>query len=43
MDDSQRYWSHEATEEDRHDLGGDIFASGSAVEIAEAAAAARKE
>jgi hypothetical protein len=44
MDDSQRYWSHEVTEEDRHDVGGGVFASGSAAEIAAAViAAARKE
>jgi hypothetical protein len=44
MGDSRRYWSHEATEEDRHDVGGGIFASGSAAEIAEAViAAARNE
>jgi hypothetical protein len=34
MDDSQRYWSHEVTEGDRHDVGGGVFASGSAAEIA---------
>jgi hypothetical protein len=43
MDDSQRYWSHEVTEEDRHDLGGGIFASGSAQEIADAAIAAARD
>jgi len=44
MDDSKQYWSHEATEEDRHDVGGGIFAGGSASEIANAViAAARKE
>lgn len=40
MDDSQRYWSHDVTEEDRHDVGGGVFASGSAAEIAEAVNAA---
>lgn len=44
MDDSQRYWSHEATEEDRHDVGAGVFAAGSAAEIAQAViAAARAE
>jgi hypothetical protein len=43
MGDSQRYWSHEVTEEDRHDLGGGIFASGSAAETAEAVIAAARE
>ena len=36
MEDSQRYWSHDVTEEDRHDVGGGVFAGGSAAEIAEA-------
>jgi Protein of unknown function (DUF3175) len=44
MDDSRRYWSQEVTEEDRHDLAGGLFASGSAAEIAESViAAARAE
>jgi hypothetical protein len=43
MDDSQRYWSHEVTEEDRHDVGGGVFASGSAAEIAGAVIAAARE
>ncbi len=44
MDDSRRYWSQEVTEGDRHDVGGGVFASGSAAEIAEAViAAARRE
>ena len=43
MDDSRRYWSHEVTEEDRHDLGGGLFASGSAAEIAHAVIAAARE
>jgi len=44
MDDSKRYWSHEVTEEDRHDVGAGVFASGSAAEIADAViAAARHE
>jgi len=44
MDDSKHYWSHEATEEDRHDVGGGVFAGGSAAEIAKAViAAARTE
>ncbi len=36
MSDSQRRWSHEVTEHDRHDLPEGIFASGSAEEIANA-------
>jgi hypothetical protein len=44
MEDSQRYWSQEVTEGDRHDLGGGLFASGSAQEIADSVlAAARTE
>jgi hypothetical protein len=42
MDDSRRHWSHEVTEEDRHDVGGGLFASGSAAEIAEAVIAAAR-
>jgi hypothetical protein len=42
MDDSQR-WSHEVTEEDRHDIGGGIFANGSAAEIAQAVIAAARD
>jgi Protein of unknown function (DUF3175) len=36
MDDSRNLWSHEVTEADRHDVGGGVFASGSAEEIADA-------
>jgi len=43
MDDSKRYWSHEVTEEDRHDVGGGVFAGGSAAEIAEAVIAAARD
>jgi hypothetical protein len=43
MDDSKRYWSQEVTEEDRHDVGGGVFANGSAAEIAEAVLAAARE
>jgi hypothetical protein len=43
MDDSKRYWSHEVTEEDRHDVGGGVFANGSAEEIAESVIAAARE
>jgi hypothetical protein len=42
MEDSQRYWSHDVTEEDRHDVGGGVFAGGSAAEIAEAVIAAAR-
>jgi hypothetical protein len=43
MDDSQQRWSHQVTEQDRHDLGDGIFANGSAEEIAEAAIAAARD
>lgn len=43
MDDSQRYWSHEVTAEDRHDIGDGTFASGSAQEIADAVISAARE
>lgn len=44
MDDSPHRWSHEITEEDRHDVGAGIFATGSAEEIADAVIdAARNE
>jgi hypothetical protein len=42
MDDSKR-WSHEVTEADRHDVGGGVFATGSAADIAEAVIAAARE
>jgi hypothetical protein len=43
MDDSPQRWSHEITEEDRHDVGGGVFASGSAEEIARAVIDAARE
>jgi len=43
MSDSQGRWSHEVTEEDRHDVGGGVFATGSAQEIADAAIAAARD
>jgi hypothetical protein len=43
MTDSNHYWSREITEGDRHDLGGGLFATGSADEIARAAIAAARE
>jgi hypothetical protein len=43
MDDSTRRWSGEITAEDRHDVGGGIFATGSAQEIADAVIAAAGE
>jgi Protein of unknown function (DUF3175) len=43
MDNSRRHWSHEITEQDRHDVGGSVFASGSAAEIADAVIAAARE
>ncbi|HEX3368185.1 MAG TPA: DUF3175 domain-containing protein [Candidatus Cybelea sp.] len=43
MGDSPRYWSDEATEKDRHDLGSGLFASGSAEEIAKAAITSARE
>ena len=43
MCDSQDRWSHEVTEEDRHDIGGGVFATGSAQEIADAAIAAARD
>ena len=42
-DDSRELWSHEVTEEDRHDVGGGVFASGSAAEIADAVIAAARD
>lgn len=36
-------WSNEVTEADRHDVGGGIFAIGSAQEIAEAVIEAARE
>ena len=43
MSDSTRYWSQEVTDQDRHDVGGGIFATGSAQEIADAVIAAASD
>lgn len=44
MSETPRHWSGEVTESDRHDVGGGVFADGSAQEIADAViAAARAE
>ena len=43
MDDSQHLWSHDVTEEDRHDVGGGVFAAGSAQDIADAVIAAARD
>ena len=43
MDDSQRKWSREVTEEDRHDVGGGVCANGSPTEIAEAVISAARD
>ena len=43
MTESQRYWSEEITDADRHDVAGGIFATGSAREIAEAVIAEASE
>jgi hypothetical protein len=43
MSDNPNYWSNEVTEEDRHDVGGGIFATGSAQEIADAVIGAAEE
>jgi Protein of unknown function (DUF3175) len=40
MSDNTNYWSNEVTSDDRHDLGGGIFATGSAQEIADAVVSA---
>lgn len=42
MNDQKNYWSSEVTAEDRHDVGGGVFASGSAQEIADAVIAAAR-
>jgi hypothetical protein len=36
MSDNPNRWSGEITEEDRHDVGGGVFATGSAQDIADA-------
>lgn len=36
MSDSQNFWSQEVTDADRHDVGGGVFATGSAADIAQA-------
>lgn len=43
MDDAKQYWSAEATQADRHDVGSGVFAGGSAEEIADAVIAAARE
>jgi hypothetical protein len=43
MSDKTNYWSSEVTAEDRHDVGGGIFATGSAQEIADAVIGAAEE
>lgn len=43
MGDSRELWSHEVTEADRHDVGGGVFASGSAEEIADAVIASARD
>jgi hypothetical protein len=43
MDDSRGLWSHEITQEDRHDVGSGVFATGSAQEIAAAVIASARE
>ena len=42
-EDSQHLWSHEVTEQDRHDVGGGVFATGSAQDIADAVIAAAQD
>jgi hypothetical protein len=43
MSDNPNRWSGEITAEDRHDVGGGIFATGSAQEIADAVIAAARD
>jgi hypothetical protein len=43
MSDNTNYWSNEVTADDRHDLGGGIFATGSAQEIADAVIGAAQD
>jgi hypothetical protein len=43
MSDERHYWSGEVTEADRHDVGGGVFATGSAHEIADAVIGAAKD
>jgi hypothetical protein len=43
MSDTPNRWSQEVTEGDRHDVGGGIFADGSAQEIADAVIAAAQD
>jgi hypothetical protein len=43
MSDTPNRWSQEVTEGDRHDVGGGIFAEGSAQEIADAVIAAAQD
>lgn len=42
MSDKTNRWSREITEEDRHDVGGGAFATGSARDIADAVIAAAR-
>lgn len=43
MSDSQQRWSHDVTEQDRHDVGRGVFATGSAQDIADAVIAAARD
>jgi uncharacterized protein DUF3175 len=43
MDDTPHRWSQEITTEDHHDVGGGVFADGSAEEIAEAVIEASRD
>ena len=43
MSDQPNRWSKEVTEEDRHDVGGGVFAAGSAQEIADSVIAAAQD
>jgi hypothetical protein len=43
MSDTANRWSSEVTEGDRHDVGGGVFAEGSAQEIADAVITAARD
>jgi Protein of unknown function (DUF3175) len=43
MSDTPNRWSGEVTESDRHDIGGGVFAEGSAQEIADAVITAAQQ
>jgi Protein of unknown function (DUF3175) len=43
MSDNPNRWSGEVTEVDRHDVGGGVFATGSAQEIADAVIGAARD